>query len=79
MSTSKSPIWERQGRPKPPEIGTAPVGDDYARIYRRWSICRESLGDWVTFPPDDGEPLIFTTFAKAIAYADKESRSHVCN
>lgn len=71
----KPPIWERQGRPKPPEIGTAPVGDEYSRLYRRWSICRESLGDWVAFSPvGGGDARIFFTFAAAIAYADREAR-----
>ena len=70
----KPPIWERQGRPKPPEIGTSPVPDYYSLAHRRWSICRRRGGGWQAYAPGGTNPGVFPTFAEAIAYADRKAR-----
>ena len=78
----KPPIWERQGRPKPPRM-SGPGSDKYARRYTRWRVLaydREVFPDeWMILSPRefcDGvdESPDFPTFAEAIAYADREAR-----
>ena len=72
MSTMKPPIWERQGRPKPPRC-RGDEGVYYMYRWRRAHVYRypnatpwwvEVGQRWRSFP----------TFAEAIAYADREAR-----
>ena len=67
----KPPIWERQGRPKPPRIFDH--GVFYSSIYGRPAVfgCTDA-GTWIA-----EVRLVdhhFPTFAEAIAYADREAR-----
>ena len=68
----KPPIWERQGRPKPPRIYDF-AGVDYARDYERAHVYRfdDHWRAWWRGVVDIPE---FPTFAEAIAYADREAR-----
>ena len=71
MSQDKKPIWERQGRPKPPRIYDF-AGAAYARNYECAHVYRfnDHWRVWwrgVVIPD-------FSTFAEAIAYADREAR-----
>ena len=68
----KPPIWERQGRPKPPRCRSG-EGASYMLRWRRAHVCRYSGANpwWV----DTGQRWRpFPTFADAIAYADREAR-----
>ena len=68
----KPPIWERQGRPKPPRLGSGNY-EDYMFECRRNSVWQVSYtGSWVAETPDVLIP--FPTFTEAIAYADREAR-----
>lgn len=68
----KPPIWERQGRPKPPRI-ESDEGVAYMWDWRRVHVYRfEDQGSWwVEKWPANRH---FPTFAEAIAYADREAR-----
>ena len=69
----KPPIWERQGRPKPPGL-KGMRGITYVMDYRRWQVVRYSWWPlWTAWSPG-GEAKDFPTFAEAIAYADREAR-----
>ena len=70
----KPPIWERQGRPKPPRLGT--FGNAlYAVDHRRWQVVRGAgESGWTVWPSRGGIAKYFPTFADAIAYADREAR-----
>ena len=69
----KPPIWERQGRPKPPKVNSID-GMVYTNAFRRPAVFRMK-GDsaWVAEVSPTQE-LAFPTFAEAIAYADREAR-----
>ena len=76
----KPPIWERQGRPKPPSP-TSPAHIDYALLFRRGSVFRQwkvgsqhDNGTWFGSDRTFYEGEDFPTFAEAIAYADREAR-----
>lgn len=69
----KPPIWERQGRPKPPglkDMRSISYAMDHhccqVLKYSSWSL-------WTAWSPG-GEAKDFPTFAEAIAYADREAR-----
>lgn len=69
----KPPIWERQGRPKPPEVNSID-GMVYTNAFRRPAVCRmEADGAWVA-EVSRTQWYAFPTFAEAIAYADREAR-----
>ena len=69
----KPPIWERQGRPKPPGLKDM-RGITYVKDYRRWQVVRYSWWSlWTAWSPA-GEAKDLPTFAEAIAYADREAR-----
>lgn len=70
MSTMKPPIWERQGRPKPPQV-TAGRYTYYMVEHRRKAVWKGmATRRWIVSP----EHHTFPTFAEAIAYADREAR-----
>ena len=72
----KPPIWERQGRPKPPPL--ADQGVDYAWASGRIVVVRD-FPVWLA-AGKHSEDCCYTTFPKAIAaatsiaYADREAR-----
>ena len=72
----KPPIWERQGRPKPPRL--ADQGVDYAWDSGRIAVIR-GFAEWVV-TGEHYEECCYTTFpdaiaaATSIAYADREAR-----
>ena len=76
----KPPIWERQGRPKPPSP-SYPDHIDYAIhfrrgcVFRQWEVGSErDNGNWFGSDRTFSEGWDFPTFAEAIAYADREAR-----
>lgn len=71
----KPPIWERQGRPKPPSVGWSGFYPAYARSFRRFSVVRVMGSEtWAAARPHEHHGTDFPTFADAIAYADREAR-----
>ena len=69
----KPPIWERQGRPKPPRINSID-GVVYTNVFRRPAVCRMGCdGAWAA-EVRQTQWRNFPTFAEAIAYADREAR-----
>ena len=71
----KPPIWERQGRPKPPSVGWSADYPQYARSFQRLSVVSVlGSGDWAAARPHEFHGTDFPTFAEAIAYADREAR-----
>lgn len=72
----KPPIWERQGRPKPPRL--TDQGVDYAWDSGRIVVVR-GFPEWVVVG-EHYEEFCYTTFpdaiaaATSIAYADQEAR-----
>ena len=74
MNERKTPIWERQGRPKPPSVGYDNASYAYSEMFTRWSVCRQTgCPEWGALSPA-GDYTGFPTFAEAIAYADREAR-----
>ena len=69
----KPPIWERQGRPKPPGLrGMRTIA--YATDHRRCQVLKYSYWSlWTAWSPG-GEAKDVPTFTEAIAYADREAR-----
>lgn len=66
----KPPIWERQGRPKPPRVMVGAYFP-YMHEHSRKAVWRGAItGHWHVNPGRE----VFPTFADAIAYADREAR-----
>ena len=81
MNSNKIPIWERQGRPKPPNLADSEgiISDKYSDTYLRWRVCsyyQKFLAKYMVLRPNDTkfDDLDFDTFQDAIAYADRKAR-----
>lgn len=69
----KPPIWERQGRPKPPRVGSD-MAACYSLAYLRPEVLRINGLWWAVNRRGYPQFRSFPTHAQAIAWADHAAR-----